>query len=515
MDSTWLWLGAFGTTLLAVWAYVRSVGARFAGLLFVTAQFDDAAVSVVRHWLMTNFQPFDLTRELFTGFRVLVHAKQRREVAIFRGISHSERIYRKGWRLLWVTRGHTANNITDSSVITLRFLRGTFDMDAILLEATAAFNDKMCAQYHSQTDLRIVHRFGTANKQQIILRGGNDNVGGNFQQSTPVAAETALETLIDHKPVTHAFSEIGQSSASGIYLDDIALDSDVLDCVEELRRWFRAKQWFRERNIPHRRGVLATGTPGNGKSSLARAIAREFSMPICVMHIDTMTNDELQYHWDQALAMSPCMILIEDIDATFSLRQTKQGGLTFDALLNCIDGVNVTEGILLFITTNKPEELDAALAGDGRVSRPGRIDRILTLKAPDREGRRKIVRRILSDHPELHEEIVAAGDQESGAQFQDRCIRAALERFFGNASHDARTPVSVPFSAAQSGMRYAASGDGSADYAAGNHTGAEREADGLRAATVRAASQAHGVDAADRQAVAPGGSLASAMDGRA
>ena len=124
----------------------------------------------------------------------------------------------------------------------------------------------------------------------------------------------------------------------------------------------------------------------------------------------------------------PCVALFEDIDAVFEGRENKVGGhLTFDCLLNCIDGIERTDGVLLVITTNHLDRLDPALGvPSAQVStRPGRIDRVLELHGLDDAGRLHLCKRILPEWPETWEETIRLGTDETGAQFQERCFQLA------------------------------------------------------------------------------------------
>ena len=104
--------------------------------------------------------------------------------------------------------------------------------------------------------------------------------------------------------------------------------------------------------------------------------------------------------------------------------------LTFDCLLNCLDGVERADGVLLVITTNRLDKLDPALGvPKSQIStRPGRIDRVLELRDLDDTGRRQLCQRILHEWPETWEETARLGAGETGAQFQERCTQLALTK---------------------------------------------------------------------------------------
>jgi SpoVK/Ycf46/Vps4 family AAA+-type ATPase len=145
------------------------------------------------------------------------------------------------------------------------------------------------------------------------------------------------------------------------------------------------------------------------------------------------------------LSKTPCIALVEDIDSIFNGRKNIRNTnnnldlLTFDCFLNCIDGIQNTDGLFLIVTTNKIELLDSALGiprtnknqNETYIStRPGRIDRAFELKILDKDCRIKIAKRILSDCPEFIDKIIEIGNGDTGAQFQERCTQIALKNFW-------------------------------------------------------------------------------------
>jgi SpoVK/Ycf46/Vps4 family AAA+-type ATPase len=157
-------------------------------------------------------------------------------------------------------------------------------------------------------------------------------------------------------------------------------------------------------------------------------------MPVFVYHLATLYDNELQQAWQHMQTAVPCIALIEDIDTVFRGRENIAGGhLTFDCLLNCLDGIERTGGVLLAVTTNCMEDVDWALGiptSDHLSSRPGRLDQVLEMNRLDAAGREKLCRRILPEWPETWAELMKAGEFETGAQFQGRCTQKALELYW-------------------------------------------------------------------------------------
>lgn len=155
-------------------------------------------------------------------------------------------------------------------------------------------------------------------------------------------------------------------------LDTLIYDGDLLSGLHgDLSAFFADREWYAGMGIPYRRGYLLHGPPGNGKSSLVAALAGAFGLNVCVLNLATpdLTDDRLT----SLLTNLPrrALLLLEDIDAVFLGREPRAPTvkLSFNGLLNALDGVAAGEGRVTFMTTNDLAGLDAALI------RPGRADR--------------------------------------------------------------------------------------------------------------------------------------------
>jgi mitochondrial chaperone BCS1 len=148
-------------------------------------------------------------------------------------------------------------------------------------------------------------------------------------------------------------------------------DGTLERLVNDARRFFADEDWYASAGVPWRRGYLLHGPPGNGKSSLVAALAGELGLDVCVLNLSMDTLDDARLQNLLSNAPERSLVLLEDIDAVFEGREkpkSQRSRLSFNGVLNALDGVAAQEGRLVFMTTNHIEKLDPALI------RPGRCD---------------------------------------------------------------------------------------------------------------------------------------------
>ncbi|MEC0228229.1 ATP-binding protein [Paenibacillus alba] len=154
---------------------------------------------------------------------------------------------------------------------------------------------------------------------------------------------------------------------------DVIMKEDVkTDIYRSIDQFFTEdRAFFKEYQLPYKRGILLYGKPGNGKTTLVKSIAGSVKAPVAYWQITENTcSDSIQEVFQAAANMAPMILVIEDIDAM------PQRARSY--FLNILDGATSKEGIFLIGTTNYPEQIDPAL-----MNRAGRFDRAYEIKLPD------------------------------------------------------------------------------------------------------------------------------------
>lgn len=150
-------------------------------------------------------------------------------------------------------------------------------------------------------------------------------------------------------------------------LSKIVLDPAVKNnLVSDIDSFMSSFDWYYERGIRHKRGYLFYGPPGNGKTSLAMAIAEHLNRDVYVMNLNAFDSDGNLIRAFSSLGKN-IVLLIEDIDRSFSKRENVDSKVSFSTVLNQFDGALCRDGIISVITTNHIEKLDEALIRDGRM----------------------------------------------------------------------------------------------------------------------------------------------------
>jgi len=180
---------------------------------------------------------------------------------------------------------------------------------------------------------------------------------------------------------------------------DVAGVEEAKEEVQELVDFLRDPSKFQRLGGKIPRGILMSGSPGTGKTLLARAIAGEAQVPFFSISGSDFVEmfvgvgaSRVRDMFDQAKRQAPCIVFIDEIDAVGRHRGAGLGGghdereQTLNQLLVEMDGFEANEGIIIIAATNRPDVLDPALL------RPGRFDRQVVVPLPDIKGREQILK---------------------------------------------------------------------------------------------------------------------------
>ncbi|WP_269755804.1 ATP-dependent zinc metalloprotease FtsH [Desulfogranum marinum] len=218
---------------------------------------------------------------------------------------------------------------------------------------------------------------------------------------------------------------------------DVAGIDEAKEELEEIIDFLRDPQKFTKLGGRIPKGVLLAGSPGTGKTLLARAIAGEAGVPFFTISGSDFVEmfvgvgaSRVRDLFNQGKKHAPCIIFIDEIDAVGRHRGAGLGGghdereQTLNQLLVEMDGFEGNDGVIIIAATNRPDVLDPALL------RPGRFDRQVMVPVPDVKGREKILE-IYGKKTKLADDVdmgvIARGTPGfSGADLENLVNEAAL-----------------------------------------------------------------------------------------
>ena len=188
-------------------------------------------------------------------------------------------------------------------------------------------------------------------------------------------------------------AKVYMEKQTGVTFRDVAGQDEAKESLQEIIDFLHNPGKYTAIGAKLPKGALLVGSPGTGKTLLAKAVAGEADVPFFsisgsdfVEMFVGMGASRVRDLFQQAAKVAPCIIFIDEIDAVGRSRDTRYGGnseqeQTLNQLLAEIDGFDSTKGIVCLAATNRPEILDKALL------RPGRFDRRIVVDNPNLQGR--------------------------------------------------------------------------------------------------------------------------------
>ena len=232
-------------------------------------------------------------------------------------------------------------------------------------------------------------------------------------------------------------AKLSSSSQKKVTFKDVSGVDEAKEELQEIIEFLKEPQKFQKLGGRIPKGVLLMGSPGTGKTLLARAVAGEANVPFFSISGSDFVEmfvgvgaSRVRDLFEQGKKNAPCIVFIDEIDAVGRHRGAGLGGghdereQTLNQLLVEMDGFESNEGVILVAATNRPDVLDPALL------RPGRFDRRIVVNRPDVKGREGILavhtKKIpLADDVNIH--VLARGSSGfSGADLANLVNEAAL-----------------------------------------------------------------------------------------
>ena len=188
-------------------------------------------------------------------------------------------------------------------------------------------------------------------------------------------------------------AKVYMEKQTGVTFKDVAGQDEAKESLQEIIDFLHNPQKYTEIGAKLPKGALLVGSPGTGKTLLAKAVAGEADVPFFsisgsdfVEMFVGMGASRVRDLFQQAAKVAPCIIFIDEIDAVGRSRDNRYGSnseqeQTLNQLLSEIDGFESSKGIVCLAATNRPEILDKALL------RPGRFDRRIIVDRPNLQGR--------------------------------------------------------------------------------------------------------------------------------
>ncbi|XP_063700211.1 nuclear valosin-containing protein-like [Culicoides brevitarsis] len=257
-----------------------------------------------------------------------------------------------------------------------------------------------------------------------------------FDEITPASGLTPSNSKDSSGSKPKKYKKEVAPKKSSVTFADIGGMDKTLKQLCELLMHIKHPEIYQHIGLPPPRGFLLHGPPGSGKTLLAHSIAGQLNIPLIevpatelIAGVSGESEERIRDIFEQAAALTPCVLFIDEIDAISSNRVNAQKDMErriVAQLLNSLDNLNQKPGgsqVLVIGATNRADSLDPALR------RVGRFDQEISLGIPDRDARRQILqilcRKLKLEEPFDFDRLAALSPGYVGADLLALATRAA------------------------------------------------------------------------------------------
>jgi hypothetical protein len=262
------------------------------------------------------------------------------------------------------------------------------------------------------------------NKGADLARRVLDNIDTRVQSASSYRGRVISLGSVDR--YTGAMGAIRVHKLKRVTQDQLVLPPRTVELLNRnVVGFVEQREKLKALGLPAKKGLLFYGPPGTGKTHTIHYLAARLPQHTTLL-ITAEEVGHLEQYFQLARFLQPSMLVIEDADLIARSREQMGGAceeVLLNKLLNEMDGLREDAEILFILTTNRPEQIEAALA-----SRPGRIDQAIEFPLPDDDGRRQLAKLYacgLEMSPQVVETIVRKTDGASGALIKELMRRAA------------------------------------------------------------------------------------------
>lgn len=407
----WLTGGALVAAVVALWQHAKSLWVSASCYAVVRYRIDFMTALHIGEWLYDNTTVSRFEGKCISTDTIFVDGK--RSWHAYESVVGSSKLLWFGWMPIWVSVGKKSEDMDNgrmySGAMEVSYIRGTIDFEEVIRESTLKANSSSKGYYLT------------------TFRGRDKSVNnfvGSSQMAQPIQDKSVGSSTFRHcRFITCDKESVIVDTESRKYgLDSLCYSEEVDRLVGRFAWWISNKKWYSERRLPWKFGATLHGMPGTGKTSLVRAIAIAHQIPIYRFELSTMNSNEMVEFWESCCASSPCIAVFEDIDGVFDgtkpVRESQ--GLSFDTFLQCLSGIQESDGVAVFVTTNFIDKVAQS------VLRPGRAGIVVELKPLNIESAKKIASRMLEGFDEaVIDSVVSEAVGKSHAWIVDRCAEIA------------------------------------------------------------------------------------------